>query len=58
MENKGIERLTEKTNCGNSWCEDDIETDNYIPKSQFNSSTGKCIEKLGKLEDLEEELGL
>ena len=52
-----MSRLTEKVNYGSSWVEDGIETDNYIPKSQFDSTTGKCIDKLGKLEDLEEQLG-
>lgn len=53
-----MSRLTEKVNYGSSWVEDSIETDDYIPSNNSSdNTTGKCIDKLGKLEDLEEQLG-
>lgn len=49
-----MSRLTEKVNYGSSWVET-VETDEYIPLNySTDTMTGKCIDKLGKLEDLEE----
>ena len=52
-----MNRLTEKVNYGSSWVES-IETDEYIPLNCSTDTTiGKCVDKLGQLEDLEEEIG-
>lgn len=53
-----MSRLTEKVNYRSSWVEETIETDEYIPLNYSTDTTiGKCVDKLGKLEDLEEQLG-
>ena len=52
-----MSRLTEKVNYGSSWVEEIIETDEYIPLNYSTDTTiGKCVDKLGRLEDLEDEL--
>lgn len=47
-----MNRLTERVNYGSSWVED-IETDGYIPLNySTGTTTGKCVDKLGTLEDI------
>lgn len=47
-----MNRLTERVNYGSSWVET-VETDGYIPLNySTGTTTGKCVDKLGNIEDI------